>query len=217
MVNRKINGEKVPYMNNLILAFVLATILFIGIFALGYLISYQKYKNVVEVQETLGYDLLTFQVGVELLGDNCKDFDAFIFTNEMEDLGRSLSLLEIRFGKQDERVLEKKKVYSLLEARHFLYILEHNAQCSNDVNTILFFYSNQEKYKDNAERIGGILSALKNQEEVMIYSFDYDLDSTIVDLLIKKYGVDQGNRLVVNGRLFLDDYRNIKDVRVQLG
>jgi hypothetical protein len=181
--------KRPPYLGNLILAFILATLLFVGIFILGYTISYQKYQGVLLAQEQFRYNLLSFEVERELLEGSCDDFNPYLFSAEMDNMGSVIGILEDRLGKQDPQVLDQKRTYSLLEARHFLYIIEHNGVCNNTIPTILFFYSNEEEYKDEAERVGFMLSSLKKDQEVMIYSFDYDLDSSLVTLLKDKYNV----------------------------
>lgn len=205
--------EKPKYLRNLLLAFVLGTILFISIFLLGYNISYNKYRNLLTSQEQLRYNLLSFEVEREILGDSCENFDPYLFAGEMDYMGGIIGLLEQKMGKNSREVFEQKKVYSLLEGRHFIYIRDHNARCLNKVKTILFFYSNSQESKDYAERLGYMLTSLKNQEEVMIYSFDYDLDSSFLKTLKKRYNINQPNLLVINENTVLNVFENIEDIK----
>jgi hypothetical protein len=212
-LNTPNNQIRPAYLGKVFLAFVMATIVFLGIFALGYNFSYNKYRTVVQAQETMRYNLLSFEVEKELLGDSCENFDAHRFTQEMENMGDTLILLEERLGKTDSQVLEQKKTYSLLEARHLLYVMEHNTKCSDRIPIILFFYSNLGKYKDDADKLGYILSAVKSKKPgVMVYSFDYDLNSNLILLLKEKYNIDSPNRLVINGKTLLNVFDNIDQV-----
>jgi hypothetical protein len=96
-------------------AFLLATIAFVLIFVLGYSISYLKYHSVLQTQENLRYDLLSFEIERELLEESCVSFDPYRFSDEMDNMGKSIGLLEQMLGKSDSGVLSQKKTYSLLE------------------------------------------------------------------------------------------------------
>ena len=212
----KIIKEKHPYKKNLIIALVLGTLLFVGVFLFGYAYSNYNSQKLSQSQEELRYNLLSFEVEKELIEGDCEGFNPYFFTGEMDHMGSVIGILEERLGKRDARVLEQKEVYSLLQARHFLYIKEHNEDCNENVSNILFFYSNRKDYKDDAEKLGVMLSSLKNQEEVMIYSFDYDLEGNLLKILKEKYNVSRPNILVINGKTFLNKFENVEDIRKHL-
>jgi hypothetical protein len=214
MKTRNRDSEIRPnYLGKVILAFALATIVFVSIFFLGYMISSSKYQAIIQSQESLRYNLLSFEVEKEIMGDSCENFDPYRFTDEMDNMGRVISLLEERLGKSNEQVLNQKKTYSLLEARHFTYIRDYNLRCNNSLPVILFFYSNKEEYKDQSDKLGYILSSLKSKKpDVMIYSFDYDLDSSLISLLKDKYKISSPNRLVINDRSYINVFSNIDEL-----
>lgn len=213
----KKENQRRPYMKNLVLAFVLAIIIFVATFLLGYTISYSKYQGVVQSQEQFRYNLLSFEVEKTFLKDSCDNFNPYLFAFEMEEMGKTINVLETRLGKNNQRILEQKKIYALLEAQHFLYVKEHNSQCNNTVQTILFFYSNQGEYKDRSEDVGFMLSMLKNKkEDLMIYSFDYDLDSSLILLLKEKYKINRPLSLVVNEQNIITSLESIENIEKQL-
>ncbi len=139
--------KKRSYLKNFIIAFILGTIIFIGIFLLGYTLSYYNSQRLIQSQEELRYDLLSFEIQKSLLEDNCETFNPYLFSEEMDHLGEVIGILEKRLGKNNNEVLQQKKIYSLLETRHFLYIKEHNENCPNNISTILFFYSNKKNFE----------------------------------------------------------------------
>jgi hypothetical protein len=201
------------YTGKIIASLILATLVFIMIFFLGYKISYDKYQSVMQQQESLRYGLLSFEVEKEIMGDSCDSFDPYRFSKEMEDMGRIISLLEERLGKNNVQVLEQKKVYSLLEARHFLYLQEFNNKCNTNLDIVLFFYSNKEEDKDRSDKLGFMLSSLKGRNSnLMVYSFDYYLDSSLISLMKNKYKVDAPNRLVINGKALMNSFNSAEEI-----
>jgi hypothetical protein len=206
------------YGKKLALAFVLGTAIFLLTFLLGYLVSSYNLQKILQAQEDLRYELLGFQVQQELLEDNCTSFDAGRFSAEMRRLGGALDILEKRLGTDDPAVLEQKKTYSLLEVRHYLYVKEHNDQCANNqIPTILFFYSNSPEYKDEGQKLGYMLTYLwKDDPNILVYSFDYNLDSDIIQILKEKYGVSRPNILVIDEKAVLNVFEDSDQIKALL-
>jgi hypothetical protein len=81
----------------------------------------------------------------------------------------------------------------------------------------MFFYSNNQNFIETAERQGFILSNLKKQNaNVMIYSFDYDLDFNIIDSLKKEYRIIAPNTVLVNEETKIKNLQNIEELREYL-
>jgi len=202
------------YGKKLTLAFFFGTLVFILIFLLAYSISLYKTQDIYRSQEALRYELLSFQVEQELIGNSCENFDPTRFSTEMRKLGNVLDILERRLGKDDPGVLEQKKTYSVLEVRHFLYLRQHNEKCKNStMPTILFFYSNSPEYSDEGQKLGYMLTYLweKNQN-ITVYSFDYELDSELIRLLKEKYNVNRPNVLVIREQTLLNVFETSADI-----
>lgn len=219
MVVKKSNNDVRPnYLGKVILAFILASIVFVLIFILGYTISYNKYQAVAQSQESLRYTLLSFDIEREIIGDSCENFNVYRFTEELDNMGRVISILETRLGKNNPQVLNQKKTYVLLEARHLLYVSDYNKNCNNSFPVVLFFYSNNEGDKDRADRLGYMLSSLKGKNSnVLIYSFDFNLDSSLVVLLKDKYNITASNQLVINDKTYHESFTNVDELVTILG
>jgi len=212
-------AEKRPlYLKRIIAAFIIATLIFIGGFLTSYIVSYSKYQSISISQEKLRYNLLNLDLEQKLMIDSCELFDIYLLSDELSRMGNIIGILEGRFGKLDSKVIEKKKIYTFLEVQHLLFIEEYNKKCNKSITTILFFYSNQEEFADDAEKIGYILSSLKTQEkEVMIYSFDYDLvGSNLINLLKKKYNLTNPNIIIINGVNKIENLQNIEEIKAIL-
>ena len=210
--------ERPKFGKKLITAFILGTLVFALIFILAYSISVNKMQSVYKTQEDLRYELLSFQVEQELVGNSCEAFDANRFSGEMRKLGNILDILEKRLGKTDPSVLDQKKTYSLLEARDYLYLKQHNENCKNNtIPIILFFYSNSPEYSDEAQKLGYMLTYLwEKNSNITIYSFDYDLDSDIVRILKEKYHVTQPNVLVIRENTLMNVFEKADDIEKAL-
>lgn len=200
-------------LNRIILSFVIATILFISIFLVSYAISYSKYESIVSNQEDIYYNLLSIELEKELIVSSCDFFNSYYISRELEEMGSIINILEERFGKKDEKVIKQKEIYSMLEIQHFNLIKEHNKICNKTIPTILFFYSNEENFVDSAEKKGYMLDSLKKiNKDIMIYSFDYDLDNNLINILKKKYNIDKPNLIIMNEKHKIEELQNINEL-----
>ncbi|MEK6859769.1 MAG: hypothetical protein AABX54_03050 [Nanoarchaeota archaeon] len=205
------------YGKRILLSFIIATIIFAGGFLSGYLISYSKYQSISISQEKIRYHLMDLDLQGKLITSSCNSPDFYSFSSELDSIGSIIGILEQRFGKKDNKVLEQKEIYSMLETQHFLLIKNYNEKCKKSIPTILFFYSNLEEFSGQSDKIGYILSSIKSQKkQIMIYSFDYDLDTSLIKLLKKNYNVTQPNTVIVNENLKLVQIKNIEDIQKYL-
>lgn len=195
------------------LALLITIIVFISIFFISYGISYYKSKSIAVSQEKIHYSLLNYYLKNQLLVSSCLSPIPSDFSTELDSIGGYITTLEKRFGKTSNEVLEQKKIYSMLELQHYNLIKTYNAECNKNLSIIFFFYSNNEAFIDSAERRGFILSSLKTQNKnVMIYSFDYDLNFDIIQLLKKKYNITEPNTILINEKIKLLQLGNIDEI-----
>ncbi len=173
----------------IIISFLIATIMFTGLFLISDTISYMNNQKIEEKSDAI---LNTLQELQKKLDNFSCNYGLFIkASEELDDVGVKIALLEKRFGKYNERVLEKKEEYSKIEILHYSLIKKFQENCNRTFFPIFFFYSNSEELYDESERISFILSTFKrkNPEEIMIYSFDYNLNSKTVLELKKRYNI----------------------------
>lgn len=200
----------------LFLAFLMAFLIFVTGFLLSYVVVGYKTQYVSELQNQITYDFLYSDIQYDLV-ENIKCSESFlneIPTKQLEDVGFSLSLLEERFGKNDERIVPGKKLYTALELKHMMYINDLKKNCDLDLDVVLFFYSNEEKDVVSAEAMGRIIDGAKTEKgsKLMVYSFDYNLDSSLIDYIKREYGINKPNLVVVNEKLYFD----VNEVKVAL-
>jgi len=213
MVSRR---REIPLLR-IFLAFLIATFLFLSGFLVGYSVSYLKYQNIALRQDEIKYDLLSLDLESKFL-ESCDKSIFQSISTRLDEMGKMLNILEDRFGKLDEKVIEQKKRYTLLEIQHFLNVKKYKKQCKQNISVILFFYSNIKPYDNMGERMGYILNAIKvrNPEKVMIYSIDYDLKMGIIDILKNVYNITSPNTLIINEKIKLESVENIREIEKYL-
>lgn len=209
--------DRPVYAKRILISLVIATVIFSIGFLLSYSITYFKYQEVSISQEKIRYELMGIDIQKKLMTLSCDSFDFSSVSSEMDSMGSIIGILEERFGKNDAKVLEQKKIYSMLEVQHFLLIKDYNENCKKSISTILFFYSNEEEFSASSEKIGYMLDTIKKQnKEVMIYSFDYDLDIPLINSLKKIYNVTQRNTIVIDEKTKITDAKKIQDIEKYL-
>ena len=187
------------FVSRIALALLLASLLFVALFFIAYGFSYWAFQNLSHQTNSLRTSVNELDV---ILSDFKCDDDLLIESSELFDSAADrLTLLENRFGKRDSRVLEQKIIYSELEALHFDIVKRFNKECNGSYITVLFFYSNSNgKLEAMSEAMGFVLTTFEHQnsDKIMVYSFDRDLDSTVVSSLIENYKITEIPSVVVN-------------------
>ncbi len=206
-------GRSVHSKRRYIWAFLIGTFIFLAIFGVSQFFLNVQYQRVSESQGITAYSIFEDKMLYTFFGEDiCSET---IFNNISEQLGfqgKVINDLEKRFGKGDERVLNRKKFYTIILLEHFDFIRQYNEKCEENINTILFFYSNIID-ATKSETSGRILdSVYLKSGNVMIYSFDVDLDSIIMDSLKDKYGIVGSPFIVVNENEKISYPFNVEDI-----
>lgn len=184
----------------IVLAFLVASFLFVDLFAIAHSLSYMNYQRTVSQNNVINGNL---QIIESYLNSSNYLFEKEILYDasaRLDDVGSRVNLLELRFDKNDPRVLEQKKKYETLELLHEKIITDLNSHINSNYTIITFFYSNSDEYKDESERIGNILDVAKakNPKGIMIYSFDYNLDFKPVNEIISASNITYPVSISVN-------------------
>ncbi|MFA5744869.1 MAG: hypothetical protein WC887_01510 [Candidatus Paceibacterota bacterium] len=171
-----------------------------------YTVSYLNRARITElsaIENQLSIDTLSLETQFSLLESAPCDSVASstTLTSELADLGDRLAYTENQLGKNDTRVIQLKRQYSLLEIRDYLITKKLAAACGTKPVTVLYFYSNTGDCND-CDRAGYALSYLHNTYPALrVYSFDYNLDLGALKTFITVNKV-QGDlpAFVVNGK-----------------
>lgn len=201
-----------------IASFLIGTVVFILVFALTYSLSYLEFRRVSDLQVDISYEIFKDKLDYSLFNEPICTNESFErVSRNLGFQGRIIDDLERKLGKQNEKVLFRKKFYTLIELEHFDFINLLNEKCDRNVQTILFFYSNEGSNTKDSEDAGKLLSVVHSKtENLMIYSFDINLDSDLIEKLKEKYDVKRSPTMIINGEFRVENPQNLLDVEVYL-
>ena len=200
-------------------SFLIATFLFIAIILISYSFSYVELRRISNLQGDVAYGIFEDKLDYTLFERGICNEESFDkVSRDLNFQGRIIDDLEKKFGKDDEAVLFRKKFYSLVELEHFEFIKLLNERCNLDMSTILFFYSNEDEDLGRSEEVGRLLDTVytRNSNSVLIYSFDVNLESELIDKLKTKYNVKDSPSVVVNEGSVIVNPLNLDDIEPHL-
>lgn len=94
-----------------------------------------------------------------------------------------------------------KKDYSLMQTQHYIFTRKLKERCNFNYSIILYFYNSKcDKCNDQ----GIILTDLKRKyaNELMVFSFDADLDLSTMDTFKKIYNIEEFPTLIINEKKY---------------
>ena len=200
-------------------AFLIGTGVFILVFVLANFISYLEFQRITTMQGKTAYGIFESKLDYNFFSDDVCSQEALTdISQQLGFQGAIIDDLERKLGKHDSNVLFQKKFYTLVELEHLDFILEYNEQCNATFNTIMFFYSNKPGNSGNSEETGRLLDSVysKYSDSVRIYSFDVNLDSTIIEKLKLKYNITEAPTIVINQNTSLINPGNMRQIETYL-
>lgn len=199
-------------------AFAIGTFLFILVFLLSYSISFLEFQRVANLQTNLAYDIFEHKLTYTFFDEGfCGEADLNKISDDLGFQGSIIDDLERKLGKNNEDVLERKKFYTLVEIEHYEFVKMMNEDCNSQIPVIMFFYSNEDSDLTRSEEVGRLISAVASRQNVlMVYSFDINLDSALIENLKEKYNVSESPTLIVNEEFVVVNPLNINDIEVYL-
>jgi len=200
-------------------AAIIAAVLFFFIIEASYFVSYLQFERVASLQDPISYEIFKDKLGYSLFNkDICGEETYQKISADLAYQGQLIGQLEKKFGISDERVIFRKKFYTLVQLEHFEFVKLVNSDCNKSINSILFFYSNKKSDLDNSEDLGDILSSVyqRNKENLVLYSLDLNLDSDIIKNLKEKYNVSDKPTIILNENQIFLKVDNINEIEQQL-
>jgi len=184
-------------------AFILTLFIFLLVLVTNSFLNDAKLNRLNSIYDDLRIDTLNAELQYALLSENpCLALNFKPLNNELFELGNKLTYMEEQQGKKNQQVLSLKKYYSILEARHWLFIKKASQECNTNATPILYFYSNEPDCK-NCETQGFVFSYVKKvMPDILVYSFDVNLDSSAIYTLKINYNVTTTPSFVINEKTY---------------
>ncbi len=174
-----------------VIAFVITAMVFFGALIISNRSSEKRLAEVKSIENKIALDILSSETQFALLKESsCKAIDhRTAFSEELSNLARKLSYMEESLGEDNVEVLGLKKYYSLLQVKDYILVKQVNEKCGIKPLTIIYFYSNKGDCED-CKRMGYVLTKLREEyPELRVYSFDYNLDISVVETMKSIYSV----------------------------
>jgi len=201
-----------------ILALLIGTFIFLNGFIITNTILSIQFNRVSQFQDQTSYAIFKDKLNYELFNaDPCTTDNFNKISDDLSYQGASIGDLEEKLGKNNNKVKFRKEFYNLVELEHFEYINDINRLCGKNFTTLLFFYSNQRNDLDKSERLGRLLDFIRSKKDnLVIYSFDINLDSEITRNLIKLYNIEESPTIIINNDKRLSGDIELKDIEENL-
>ena len=184
-------------------ALSITLLIFFSGFVGGYFLTSGKISQLTELQNEIYTQSLSLDALFDLASENlCHAKGLIPINNQLNELGNKLTIIEEDTSRSFEAQLLAEQ-YVALEVKHFLLIKDINQECGKKYSTVLYFFSPDRGECSNCAAQGALLTEVKEQmPELMIYSFNWNIDSPVIDRLLLDYDVDTIPTLVINGKKF---------------
>jgi len=177
----------------LISSLILAIVIFLLGFLLGNYIAGSRLEKFKESEEMLLYNIIGLEVRESMLNDICQINDNDLWKEKVE-LGRMLTSLERKKGKESEEVLRTKEIYEIIEIKSIIFLEKIKEECNENFSIILFFYSNKPKFSLISEDQGMILDTIVYQHNEK----KEESQNPASRFLKAKYNITEGPSIVIN-------------------
>lgn len=197
-----------------ILAFVITSLVFLGALFISNRFSEKRLAEVRSIESKISMDILASETQFALLKErSCKAIDhSTAFSEELNTLAQKLSYMEESLGANHDEVLNLKKYHSLLQVKDYLLVKQVREKCGIKPITIIYFYSNQGDCEE-CKKEGYVLTELREEfPELRIYSFDYNLDISVVKTMRSIYEVKNEMPALIIGDEAYYGFKDISDI-----
>ena len=203
-----------------IFTFFITAAIFATAFFASTFFSQKRVENVKFIQDNIAIDILSSETQFALLKEvSCQNVSDSILSPELNILGDRLSRTENERGRKDADIIYLKKYYSLLQVKDYLLSKQVAQKCGalKKPVFIIYFYSNKGDCEDCVKE-GYVLTRLKEKyPELRVYSFDYDLDLSVVESLKAIYKINGAllPALVIEDRTYTG-YKSVEELEALL-
>lgn len=202
-----------------IFTFFVTVAIFATAFFASTFFSNKRVENVKSIQDNIAIDILSSETQFDLLKEvSCQNVSDSMLSPELNILGDKLSRTENDRGEKDKDVIYLKKYYSLLQVKDYLLSKKLSEKCGARKQPvfIIYFYSNKGDCSD-CQKEGYVLTRLKEKyPDLRVYSFDYNLDLSVIASLKTIYRIDSAlPALVIQDKTYFG-YKTVEDLEALL-
>jgi hypothetical protein len=195
--------------------FVLTATIFATAFFASSFFSEKKVENVKQIQDNIAIDILSSETQFDLLKEeSCSNVSESMLSPQLSEIGDKLSKTETDRGAKDTDVLYLKKYYTLLEVKDYLLSKQFVAKCGQTKKpvSVIYFYSNAGDCPE-CSREGFVLTRLKEMyPDLRVYSFDYNLDLSVVDSMKSIYKITSSlPAIVIEDKTYIG-FKSVEDM-----
>lgn len=198
--------------NLIIISFLITTFLLFSVIILGSVFESQRKDYLNEQLERLYRDFINIQVYSLLSESYDNDMACLAFESKLLELDTYIWELGQKIDKyrsareefqKDEYYLNQKRIFNENQLFYLLLMDQMIDKCNITKQTVLFFYRNSADCPkcDDQSFILTDISMLDDRDgskEVAIFSFDMDLDLSMLNILARYYKIDEYPCLVIN-------------------
>lgn len=167
-----------------IFVFIITAAIFFTAFSFSNYTNEKRIQDIQSIEDKIALDLISSETQFNLLKElSCKTIDNSVLSQELNSIAEKLAYTEETLGATNPEVIRLKKYYSLLEVKDYLLMQQVDQKCKRKSAFILYFYSNNGDC-DDCKKEGYVLTDLRGRyPELRVYSFDYNLDFSIIKTL----------------------------------
>jgi|AntAceMinimDraft_6_1070360.scaffolds.fasta_scaffold13599_2 thiol-disulfide isomerase/thioredoxin len=195
--------------------YLLVLLITIGIFLVVFgfvnFLNNNKLAHIDDLQRKITADLIATETQFELLKTApCSALGSSVLSSELEEFGRKLDFAQDNEGVDNPDVIQLKKYYSLLQVKDYLLMQELSDKCNSEIYSLLYFYAPN---CDDCRKQGYVLTEFKKEyPELRIYSFDSNLDFSVINTFSSLYNFNGVYPSVVIGDAVYEGFMDTKKI-----
>ncbi|MCD8527788.1 MAG: thioredoxin family protein [Candidatus Pacebacteria bacterium] len=193
-----------------IAVFIITLTIFGLAFFASTVLGNKKIEQITNAQQDISLEILSTETRYALLGSSSCEYKIqnenfeFSLNQELNDLARRVKFLESELGGNNRTVQQLKKQYNLLQIKDYLLWRDIQAECGEQMVSILYFHEPNCRRCQNQTVI--LDELVKMYPEVRIYWFDRDLATPAVETLVAMFGIKKSPSIVIEGQVITDFY-----------
>lgn len=205
-------GKKITWKKH-ILVFITTLLIFSSGFILSNYLSEKKIAQLMDLQENLRIDILSLETQFSVLAQApCENLNESTLTRELYNISQRLASIGGTLGTENPDFLRLKKFYSILEIKHWLLLSKATKECSLNLVSIIYFYSDKKNCPDCQDQ-GFILTYFREKyPSLRVYSFDYDLSLSAIQTLKSVYALEKELPIVIVNDKVYYGFRDKKEL-----